>query len=297
VLVKGTSIGTTTDLDGNFELTLPNDASLIEIAYVGYETLYTSINSQYLSLVLRVSNSMLDEVVVTGVLDGGVPKHQMLKDIVLVNEVGPPTKLEESPIFYQFILDGKNTLLADGNVKKLELKFHSIPAEYNYLLAPKEEKAAFLNVKLTGWQGLQLLAGQTNLYFEGTYIGKSIIEPSQLSDTLQLSFGRDENIVVDYSRTKYFHSKSSYRDKEFKEVSYEIAVKNTKKTNIRLTIYDQFPKSNEKNIKIDDKKYKGAFLDEDTQILSWNLELKPGEERKLEFSFKVEYPLGMNLNF
>ena len=36
VLVKGTTIGTTTDADGNFSIQVPNDQSTLQLSYVGY---------------------------------------------------------------------------------------------------------------------------------------------------------------------------------------------------------------------------------------------------------------------
>ena len=45
IIEKGTSNGTSTDFDGNYTLTVPNDAVLV-ISFVGFETQEISVNSQ-----------------------------------------------------------------------------------------------------------------------------------------------------------------------------------------------------------------------------------------------------------
>ena len=38
VLLKGTAVGTITDLDGNYSLEIPSDNSILVISYIGYKT-------------------------------------------------------------------------------------------------------------------------------------------------------------------------------------------------------------------------------------------------------------------
>ena len=64
VLVKGTSNGTVTDIDGNFILQASPKATL-EISYIGYATQTVSVASTPLQIVMKEDSEMLDEVVVT----------------------------------------------------------------------------------------------------------------------------------------------------------------------------------------------------------------------------------------
>lgn len=66
LLVKGTTIGTITDFDGNFSLDVPSDAVLV-VSYVGYKTQEITVGTQKnLSITLSADNQLLDEVVVVG---------------------------------------------------------------------------------------------------------------------------------------------------------------------------------------------------------------------------------------
>ena len=64
ILVKGTTNGTVTDIDGNFTLQAPKGA-VLEISYVGYTTQSVPVTGPTMNVVLKEDSEQLDEVVVT----------------------------------------------------------------------------------------------------------------------------------------------------------------------------------------------------------------------------------------
>ncbi len=67
ILVKGTSVGTVTDLDGSYQLEAPDDAKTLVFSYTGYTTREVPINKRNrIDVSLTSSISVLDEVVVVG---------------------------------------------------------------------------------------------------------------------------------------------------------------------------------------------------------------------------------------
>jgi TonB-linked SusC/RagA family outer membrane protein len=66
VLVKGTTIGTTTDLDGNYSINVPAGSNVLIFSFVGLKTKEESIgNRSVINLTLNIDASQLSEVVVT----------------------------------------------------------------------------------------------------------------------------------------------------------------------------------------------------------------------------------------
>lgn len=64
VLVKGTSMGTITDIDGNFQLSnVPNSAKTLQISYIGMKTIEVAITS-HVNVTLESDSKIIDEVVV-----------------------------------------------------------------------------------------------------------------------------------------------------------------------------------------------------------------------------------------
>ena len=66
VVVKGTTIGTVTDFDGNYSLEVPDDAKVLIFSYIGMQTQELEITGDVLNVVLSENSEVLDEVVVTG---------------------------------------------------------------------------------------------------------------------------------------------------------------------------------------------------------------------------------------
>ncbi|MEO2071921.1 MAG: TonB-dependent receptor [Zunongwangia sp.] len=67
VFVKGTNIGTATDFDGNFSLTIPANSQTLSITFVGYQRADVPINDQSeFNITLQEDTNTLDEIVVVG---------------------------------------------------------------------------------------------------------------------------------------------------------------------------------------------------------------------------------------
>ena len=66
VLVKGTTQGTITDIDGQFVLTVDKDATTLVVSYMGYQTQEVAITGKSLRIVLKEDTKLIEEVVVTG---------------------------------------------------------------------------------------------------------------------------------------------------------------------------------------------------------------------------------------
>lgn len=75
IVVKGTSIGTVTDFDGNFTLQVPGESGNLMFSYTGFKTTEVSVSPANNTVVLTMDEDIarLEEVVVTG-LAGGVKR-------------------------------------------------------------------------------------------------------------------------------------------------------------------------------------------------------------------------------
>jgi len=84
VIVKGTTIGTTTDLDGNFSIRVPDGASTLVVTYTGFETQEIPIDGNAVNLVLSEGTSVLDEVVISG-LATNVKRSNSANDVASIS--------------------------------------------------------------------------------------------------------------------------------------------------------------------------------------------------------------------
>jgi hypothetical protein len=81
VLVKGTTNGTVTDVEGKYSLNVPSNATVV-ITFVGYKTTEIAVGERTnLDVALEVDLTSLDEVVVTGY---GIDKRREIAGAVSI---------------------------------------------------------------------------------------------------------------------------------------------------------------------------------------------------------------------
>lgn len=184
----------------------------------------------------------------------------------------------------------------NGKEQTATLKEYQVPAAYKYYAVPRLDKDAYLLAEVADWEKLNLLPGDANIIFEGTYVGKSFIDPASTFDTLNLTLGRDKRVVVkkekmvDYSSVKFMGSN------KLQKIYYELTVKNNKKDTVRMLLKDQYPMSTNKDIEVSLLEDGGGMNNKDIGVLTWKLELLPGESKKITFAYSVKYPKDKQLN-
>lgn len=184
----------------------------------------------------------------------------------------------------------------NGKAQIAILKEYDVPAFYKYYSVPKLDKAAFLLAEVPDWEGLNLLPGEANIIFEGTYIGKSFIDPSSTMDTINLTMGRDKRVVIKREKLKDFSSVKFLGTNKKQVFTYEITVKNNKKDEVNMLLKDQYPVSQNKEVEVELLESNGAAINEEIGVLTWKLKLAPGEVKKIRISYSVKYPKDKTLN-
>lgn len=182
------------------------------------------------------------------------------------------------------------TIPSDGKSHFVAIQTKDIAAVYAHFAAPKLDKDAFLVAKVTDWDELNLVAGNVNIYFDGTFVGESYINPDNLTDTLDLTMGRDKNMVVTRVKQKDKTKEKIIGEDKLKTVTYEITVRNTKSSASNFNLQDQIPVSQNKEIVILLVESSGGAIDENTGIINWKLNIKPKETKKITFTYSVKYP-------
>jgi uncharacterized protein (TIGR02231 family) len=155
---------------------------------------------------------------------------------------------------------------------------------------PKLDANAFLTAKVLDWQELNLLPGEANLFFEGTFLGNSLLDVVNAGDTLNLSLGKDKGVIVKRTLMKEYSSKKFLGSNKTDSRQYEITVRNNKQQPIKIVVEDQFPVSTNKDIEVDKLSYDNAKLDDDTKRITWSLSVDSKKENKLQMGYAVKYP-------
>ncbi len=200
------------------------------------------------------------------------------------------TEVAEAPTSIEFNIAIPYTIPSDGKHHMVDLQNFTMPASYEYYAAPKIDRDAFLIARVTGWEERNLLSGEMNLFFEGTFVGKSYLDVRNTQDTLDLSLGRDRSIVIIREDLKDFSSRKIIGFNREEIRTWEISLRNTKNAPVNITLEDQFPLSTNKEIEIKYLETAGSQFQKDSGKLIWRLTLDPAQTEKYRLSFSVKYP-------
>ncbi|MDR1502664.1 MAG: mucoidy inhibitor MuiA family protein [Prevotella sp.] len=309
VVVKGTTIGTVTDLDGRFSLAIPQNGKELVFSYVGMVSQTLPITGSNMNVYMQEDSKMLEEVVVVGYgtvkkeLAGAVAGVQVQKSKSAPpaapaferKDVSMPTAQVENQTAVEFEIKIPYTVKSDNKNTIVEVDRYELPADYEYFAIPKINKDAFLLANITDWEKYNLLEGEANIFFENTYIGKTILDTRYVSDTLSISLGRDKNILVSRDKVKDFNTKKFLGSKKEDTRAWKISVRNNKSQTIKFVILDQIPVSTATEIEVNAENLSGADLNTDTGEVKWKMELNPSAKKELELKYKVKYPKDRNL--
>lgn len=182
------------------------------------------------------------------------------------------------------------TVSSSNKPTLVDIRNYELKAEYLYSVAPKLDRDAFLIAKATGWEEFSLLPGEANVFFEGTFVGKTFIDPNSIQDTLSISMGRDKRIVVKREKLKDFSSRKLIGTNQRASYAYEISVRNTKAEAIRIRVEDQIPVSQNSLIEIAVLDTGGSAYHRGNGKLVWEIDVSPNETKSVVYKYEIKYP-------
>lgn len=223
-----------------------------------------------------------------GVLTNMMQAEKVTSD----REINYPVGVNESGIQIEYRIDARQSIPSTGREHVCRLQHYTVPVTYRYHAVPKLDPGAFLLARITGYEQYNLLAGTANIFFGDTYVGQTQINPEITADTLLLSLGRDERIVVKRVRVQDKNTRKLLNDSQKDTYVWETTIRNNKDSPVDIEILDQVPLSRHNEIEVELVNHNGAEYDKTYGKLLWNLRVQPGETKKIRFEYTIKYPKG-----
>ncbi len=240
----------------------------------------------------------------SSVAAGGVAPMQDHLQFDAAEEVSIPkaqdpssfTVQEQNMVSAEYHINLPYTIESNNEPYMVSVAKKQLKADYYLALVPKLDKNAFLIASITDWEDLNLVPASARIYYEGTFVGESFIDPMMMEDTLKLAMGRDNNITAVRKKLKDKQKDKVVGESRVKEAYLEILIRNNHSYSVDLIVEDQVPISNLEEIKVEDVELGKAEKNEYTGILTWRFKLKGGGSEKLNFGYRVKYDKNKNLN-
>ncbi|RYF18693.1 MAG: mucoidy inhibitor MuiA family protein [Flavobacteriales bacterium] len=305
VRVKNSSIATVTDLDGNYSIQMPAGSNVLEFNYIGFQSQELAASSgRNLNVRLNEDQQSLQEVSVVGygsakkevssALAGRVAGVQ-IRGVSSMSSVPLEVKNVEKQTNVTFEIKIPYTILSDGKQATVDIGNYDFKADYEYYAVPKVTQDAFLTAKITDFNDVNFISGEASVFFEGTYLGKSLLDISN-TDTLTISLGVDKNVQVKREKQKGYTERQFIGSSQKDTRHFVIDVKNRKNQAVNLTIEDQLPIPSNSDIMVEKQELSKAKLDETNGKLTWQFVLQPNEQKKIDLKYQVKYPKNRPVN-
>jgi uncharacterized protein (TIGR02231 family) len=190
----------------------------------------------------------------------------------------------------EFQIDLPYTIKSNNEQHMILVKNEDLKADFKYYTVPKYDASAYLVAELSKLDELQLVPAKANIFFDGSYIGETYLDPTSMEDTLKLSLGKDPNIIIKRTLLEHECKDKVVGSNSEKTFAYSIEVKNLKSTSIDLVVQDQIPVTTNPDIHVTAKELSKGKLKERTGLVEWEFTLKSKVKKDIEFIYEVKHP-------
>jgi len=213
-----------------------------------------------------------------------------------VNRVQAETSIVSNiGISATFQIIQKATVASDNTPQKVTINVIKLKGEMDHYAIPKRSENVYLKAKVKNDSEMPLLAGKTNIFFDGDFISASAITSVVPSESFELFLGIDQGMKIKRELVTKFTDETGFSNsKERAAYEYKITAENLRKTEEKLTILDQYPVSRNEDIEVNLKSVVPPINslpgDQEKGFLRWTFNLKPTEKKEMQFKYEIKYP-------
>jgi uncharacterized protein (TIGR02231 family) len=200
----------------------------------------------------------------------------------------------QSPYAMSFSIPVQRDIPSDGTDHRVGVAQDSQAVDLTLVAVPRLAQAAFLEAKIS-YEGEQsLLPGQAQLFRDGDFVGTTQLEAKAPGESFDLGFGQDEAIRVERKMVEEKSGDAGFLSNQGeKRYHWVTTVSNFHEVARLVEVREQMPRSLQKEITVEALGISPKPQPEDPDkpgLICWKLELKPKDETRLDFAYKVDFP-------
>lgn len=200
-----------------------------------------------------------------------------------------------------FKVPSRVTVPGNGEQKRVQLDTAEIEPALVVRTTPRIEAKAYLYAKMATPRATPYLPGQVSLFRDGTFVGTGRLPQLTPGEEHELGFGADDAIRVKHALLEEKRGESGIISTSKSDVrQFRITVKNAHPQPVQLTVLDQLPVSQHQDIKVEliAKSQPGRRdVDDKRGVLAWDQKIDAGEERTIDFGYRVTWPAAKNVQY
>ncbi|MBI4617202.1 MAG: mucoidy inhibitor MuiA family protein [Planctomycetes bacterium] len=189
------------------------------------------------------------------------------------------------------------TILSDRSAHKVVIFSELLPARLKYVALPAAQSLVIRKAELANATSFPFLAGASNVFVDGSYVGAANVPDASANEELDLFFGPDDGLKVTRELVKR-ETKGPERFRQSQLVTYEfkIKVENFHGQEVEVELEDQIPISQSDDVQV---KFLGASVadtkPDEKGILSFSLKVPARTPLDVTFGYQIEHPMNQSL--
>lgn len=213
------------------------------------------------------------------VIPGSAEKNYMgnTQDTVVIDN--------QNSIIYK--LAEKCTVLNGKGSGTVTVIAHEIDCKLDIYTTPKLDSTAFMVAKVQNYIKYSFIKCNANVFLNNRFIGTTVINPVSDDGTMIVSLGPDNKIQVRRVSEKQLSSKSFIGGTHTQEELYAIKIINGKSVPAHIIVVDQLPVSTHVKVMVEKTTLSGGTVEETTGKVTWEIDVKPNEEKDIKFGYKI----------
>ena len=217
------------------------------------------------------------------------------EEVEMMDAYGESGTVNQSDTMMEYILHGTwDILKTDETLADIYSK--EVACTYHVIAIPRLETRGYLAAQVNPMDISEVLDSYTNIYHNGTLLGELYLEVDTSEDKMDISLGKDESIQLKREQKKKYTSNALLKNQKTTDYIYELTITSNKNKPCNITVYDQIPVSREKDIIVEQKNISKGKLDEATGELTWEINLEPNTEEKINLEYSISWPKDKQLN-
>ncbi len=197
---------------------------------------------------------------------------------------------------FEYTLPHKVTIKSKDRESIYPIFSKKIKGEIYHYVVALDIPYAFLVCKASS--DSELLSGVLQIYHEGRYVGKTVLQEKKPGEDFLVNLGIDREVKIKREKIEDKKEETFFgkieRQNIIRKLTYKITVENLKDKNVKLHIFDAVPisktdKITVRDIKITPKPQQQDYKDK-KGVMFWDLRLSPKEKKEITISYTVIYP-------
>ncbi len=201
--------------------------------------------------------------------------------------------VEAAPFQVVYVVPGRADVDYTGEAKNMTISEADFDVSLSAKAVPKKEPTAYLYATLERTGDTPLLPGPVALFRDGTFVGKGRL-PLIAGERYELGFGADDLVRVKHAIVQEKRGETGLiSTTRTDDRNYKLTVTNLHQEQIAVTVLDQLPVARDKEIQVQltgRSRPTKRDVDDKRGLLAWEFELKPMEEKVINFGYVVKWP-------